>query len=223
MCHAHGVTARVDRQRLGAVMWGVRPLYFVAELAAAAWSTAAYSFTGNTVSDLGAAGCTTIERSGTPVPVCSPAHHLMNGSFIVFGLLMALGAVLLFGRFGRGPLAVVLTALLVLSGASSIATGLTPLDLNPGGHVLAATPLFLAQPVALVVLGLLLRDRRPRTAAGLMVTGVVCAVAAGTFIGVDQAIGITERIALWPVFVALAVVGVQELRSEPALATWSTP
>lgn len=186
-------------------MWQVRPVYFVVEVGVALWSTAPYSFVDNTISDLGAASCTSIQRFGDPVPVCSPGHDLMNGGFVVFGALMALGAMLLFGRFGRGPLAVLLAALLVVSGLSSIATGLTPLDLHPDGHVLAATPLFIAQPIALVVLGLLLREERRRTAALMILTGVVCAVAAAVFISLDHAVGLTERIALWPVFIALAV------------------
>ncbi len=193
-------------------MWVVRPAYFAAEIAVAAWSTARYSFVDNTISDLGAVECTSIRRFGDAVPVCSPAHDLLNASFIVFGALMALGAVLLHGRFGRGWLALTLTALLVVSGVSSIATGLTPLDVHRDGHVLAAGPLFVAQPIALIVLGLLLRSRRPGTGSVLIATGALCAVAAGAFIGIDHAVGVTERIALWPVFVALAVVGAQELR-----------
>lgn len=193
-------------------MWVVRPAYFAAEIAVAAASTARYSFVDNTISDLGAVECTSIQRFGDAVPVCSPAHDLLNGSFIVFGALMALGAVLLHGRFGRGWLALMLTALLVVSGLSSIATGLTPLDVYRDGHVLAAGPLFVAQPIALIVLGLLLRPRRPGTGSVLIATGVLCGVAAGAFIGIDHAVGVTERIALWPVFVALAVVGAQELR-----------
>lgn len=214
VCHAHRVPTLTTVHRAGAVLWLVRPAYYVAELAVGAWSTARYSFVDNTISDLGAAGCTSIQRFGAPVPVCSPAHDLMNGSFIVFGAFMAIGAVLLFGRFGRGPLAIAVSALLVVSGLSSIATGLTPLDLHPGGHVLAATPLFVAQPLALVLLGLLLRDRPGRTGVVLIVTGVVCAVAALAFIQIDHGIGITERIALWPVFIALAVVARGELRAD---------
>lgn len=203
----------MSRHRIGALMWQVRPLYFVVEVAVAVWSTAQYSFVDNTISDLGAAECTSIQRFGAPVPVCSPAHELINGGFVVFGALMALGAILLFGSFGRGPWAVLLAALLVVSGLSSIATGLTPLDLYPDGHVLAATPLFVAQPIALVLLGVLLRQERRRTAVLMIVTGVVCGVAAALFVSVDQAIGITERIALWPVFIALAVAA--RSKSEP--------
>lgn len=218
VCHAQPVPALTRVQRVGAVLWLVRPAYFVAEIAVALWATARYSFVDNTISDLGAAGCTSIQRWGAPVPVCSPAHDLMNGSFIVFGAFMAIGAVLMFGRFGRGPLAVAVSALLVVSGLSSIATGLTPLDLHPDGHVLAATPLFVAQPLALVLLGIALKDRRGRTGVVLIVTGIVCAVAALAFIQIDHGIGITERIALWPVFLALAVVGRGELRADRATA-----
>lgn len=203
---AHCVSSsRVTRHRLGAIMWGLRPVYLVIEVAVAAWSTARYSFVDNTISDLGAAECTSIRRFGDPVPVCSPGHDLMNVAFIVSGALMAVGAVLLYGRFGRGWLPALLAMLLVMSGLSSIATGLTPLDLYPDGHVLAATPLFVAQPIALVLLGWLVRGERRRTGLALMATGVLCGVGAALFIGVDQAIGITERIALWPVFLALVV------------------
>lgn len=191
-------------QRWGAVAWMMRPIYLVVEILVVVWATT-YSFVNDTVSDLGALDCTSA--------LCSPAHDAMNGAFIVFGVLMALGAVLLFGRFGRGPMAVVASALLVVSGLSSVAVGFTPLDRFPDAHVVAATPLFIAQPVALVLLGLLVRDRRPSTGRWVIVTGVVCAIAAALFIVVDGAPGITERIALWPVFVALAVVALPQRKS----------
>lgn len=191
-------------QRCGAVAWMVRPLYLVVEIVVAALATT-YSFARATVSDLGALDCTS--------DLCSPAHDVMNGAFIVFGALMALGAVLLFGSFGRGPMAVAASALLVVSGLSSIAVGLTPVDRFSDAHVLAAAPLFIAQPIALVLLGLLVRDHRPATGRWVIVTGVVCAIAATLFIVVDGAPGVTERIALWPVFVALAVVALPQRTS----------
>lgn len=198
LCHARRVsTDLTPLQRAGVLAWAVRPLYIVVEVAVAA-TAATYSFTGDTVSDLGAVGCTDA--------VCSPNHVVMNAAFVVFGVLLAFGAVAIFGRFGRGPAAVAVTALLVVSGLSSMAVGFTPTDQHPGAHFAVAAPLFVAQPVALVLLGLLVRDRRPFVGRVVLVTGVVCAVAALAFLVLDDGAGITERIALWPVFVVLAVV-----------------
>ncbi len=201
LCHARGMSADLTPlQRWGVLAWAVRPAYIVIEVLVALFSVGGYSFVDDTVSDLG------ISRF-------SDAPAVMNASFIVFGALMAFGAVALFGRFGRGPAGVSASALLVVSGISSIAVGLTPLDQYPDGHVLAATPLFIAQPAALVLLGLAVRHRRPTTGAVVVGAGIVCAVAALVFIAFDDAAGITERIALWPVFVVLAVLGLQERRT----------
>jgi hypothetical membrane protein len=184
-------------QRAGVLAWALRPAYLVVEIGVAVTATT-YSFTGDTVSDLGAVSCTEA--------VCSPGHGVMNGAFVVFGALLAFGAVAIFGRFGRSGSAVAASALLVVSGLSSMAVGFTPLDQHPAAHAAVAAPLFIAQPVALVLLGLLVRHQRPVTGLAVMATGLVCAVAAVAFLVLESGAGITERIALWPVFVALAVV-----------------
>ena len=125
----------------------------------------------------------------------------MNGSFMVFGVLLVAGAVLLTRTLGPW-----VTGLLVVSGLSSVATGLAPLDQDATLHALAATPLFVAQPVALLVLGARLRADQPRLAGALLTTGVVTAAAAAAFVlsGDGPVSGALERLALWPVMVALA-------------------
>ena len=72
-------------------------------------------------------------------------------------------------------------------------------------HALAATPLFVAQPIALLALGHRLREDRPRLAKGLLATGLLTAAAAVGFIvsGDDRAGGALERLALWPVLFGL--------------------
>ena len=131
----------------------MRPAYIATEYVVAAATTGGYSFVADSVSKLGEVGC-------SPA-YCSPRHEVMNGSFMVFGVLMAGGALLL-----ARPLGPWVTGLLVVSGASSFATGLAPLDQDATLHALAATPLFVAQPVALVLLGLRLREQSPRLASG---------------------------------------------------------
>ena len=131
------------------------------------------------------------------MPTRSPRHEVMNGSFIGYGALLAGGAALSVRTMG--PLA---TGLLVVSGLSSIATGLAPLDQDATLHALAATPLFVAQPLALLTLGHRLKHTQPRLAKALGATGLVTAAAAVGFIvsGEDSAVsGALERLALWPV------------------------
>lgn len=185
-----GASARV---RWGTLAFLVRPAYVASEVVVAAAPTGGYSFVGDSVSRLGEVGCS--------AAYCSPLHEVMNGSFIGFGILLAGGAVLL-----ARPLGPWVTGLLVVSGLSSVATGLAPLDQDATLHTLAAAPLFLAQPVALLVLGARLGDERPRLARALLATGAVTAAAAVGFVlsGEGAAAGALERLALWPVLGGLA-------------------
>lgn len=177
----------------GALALLVRPAYIAAEVIVAAATTGGYSFVADSVSRLGEVGCSEA--------YCSPRHELMNGSFVGFGVLLAGGAVLL-----SRPLGPWVTGLLVVSGLSSVATGLAPLDQDVTLHALAATPLFVAQPIALIVLGARLRDDQPRLARALLATGAVTGAAAVGFVvtGDGPASGALERLALWPVLLGLA-------------------
>lgn len=175
--------------RWGARLWLARPVYFLVELVVAT-AYAGYSFLDDTVSELGATSS-------------SPWHAAMNAAFVGFGLLLAVGAVLQRARHG-----VLVAVLLVLAGLGSAAVGLAPLDARPGLHVWAAAPVFVAQPVALVLLG-----RRHHWPA-LVLAGVVSALAGIAFVALDlsRGTGAVERVALWPTFVALALLGRCELR-----------
>ncbi len=125
-------------ERWGTLALLVRPAYVATEVLVAAATTGGYGFARDTVSRLGEVGCS--------AAYCSPRHELMNGSFVVFGVLLAAGATLLHRRLG--PL---VTALLVVSGLSSVATGLAPQDQGATLHLLAATPLFVAPALGTVV------------------------------------------------------------------------
>ncbi|WP_322920544.1 DUF998 domain-containing protein [Nocardioides renjunii] len=182
--------------RLGALLLLLRPTYIATEVVTAAATTGGYSFVSDSVSRLGEVGCT--------AAYCSPRHAVMNGSFMVYGVLLAGGALLLAGRLGPW-----VTGLLVVSGVSSVATGLAPLDQDATLHTLAAAPLFVAQPAALLLLGARLRGTEPRLATGLQAAGVVTAAAAVGFVvaGEGRAAGALERLALWPVLFGLVAVG----------------
>ncbi|KRE94032.1 hypothetical protein ASG76_11535 [Nocardioides sp. Soil774] len=179
--------------QLGAIAFLLRPTYVLTEVVTAAATTGGYSFVSDSVSRLGEVGCSEA--------YCSPRHEVMNGSFMAYGVLLAGGALLL-----ARPLGPWVTGLLVVSGVSSYATGLAPLDQDAALHAIAARPLFVGQPLALLLLGHRLRDERPRLATGLLATGIVTATAAVGFIvsGDDRAAGALERLALWPVLLGLA-------------------
>ena len=121
----------------------------------------------------------------------------MNGSFIGFGALLAGGALLLSRPFG--PWA---TGLLVVSGLSSIATGLAPLDQDATLHALAATPCSSRNRSRSSSWGRRFRVEHPRLGRALIATGAATAAAAAGFVltGEDSAAsGALERLALWPV------------------------
>lgn len=178
--------------QLGALAFLLRPTYIATEVVTAAATTGGYSFVSDSVSKLGEVGCSDA--------YCSPRHEVMNGSFMGYGVLLAGGALLL-----AKPLGPWVSGLLVVSGVSSYATGLVPLDQDTTLHALVATPLFVGQPLALLALGHRLREERPRLAKALLVTGVVTASAAVGFIasGDERAAGALERLALWPVLFGL--------------------
>ncbi len=178
--------------QLGALLFLLRPTYVATEVVTAAATTGGYSFVSDSVSRLGEVGCS--------AAYCSPRHDVMNGSFMAYGLALAAGALLL-----ARPLGPWVTGLLVVSGVSSYATGLAPLDQDATLHAVAATPLFVAQPVALLLLGARVRGQSPRLGAALLATGAVTAAAAVGFVlsGEGRAAGALERAALWPVLFGL--------------------
>lgn len=185
--------------QLGALLFLLRPTYVATEVVTAAATTGGYSFVSDSVSRLGEVGCS--------AAYCSPRHDVMNGSFMAYGLALAAGALLL-----ARPLGPWVTGLLVVSGVSSYATGLAPLDQDATLHAVAATPLFVAQPVALLLLGARVRGQSPRLGAALLATGAVTAAAAVGFVlsGEGRAAGALERAALWPVLLGLGAYAWQQ-------------
>ena len=183
------------------------------------WETP-YDLTRNTISDLGIVRCTTVEEAFGPVEVCSPWHAGMNLSFVVIGSLLALGAVLAAGTVVRASgsrVAGVAMALLFVAGVSSAAVGFVPLDVDGDLHALVATPLFVTQPIALVLLGAIaLRRSRVRLGSVLLGCGLVAAfggIAFVTTLATGDVGGLYERVALWPCNVGVAALGWDVLRT----------
>lgn len=197
------------RRRLavaGAVAWSLQPLYIVVEIVVGLRASADYSFAGSTISDLGNTACRQVRGD----VLCSPWHAGMNISFSWFGLTLTLGALLwgtthLTGWAGRS--AVVLWC---VAGVGSIGVGLFPVNVDPTTHGAVALPIFVAQPLALLLMAVSLRSTRPRLAAATAIITVVAAIGAigfGFLVGRDVAgIGTFERIALWSGYLWVSVV-----------------
>jgi hypothetical membrane protein len=157
------------RQYIGA--WAVLSVlqYFAAEAAVAmAWAgPRPYDLRTGYISDLGALSCGIYAGR----EVCSPLNWLMNASFVVQGLGMLLGAVLLTTGLlrvaaragtpvhpGRRKPWLAATAVRLLTGTAGLGTvvvGLVPEDVGSPWHYWGAVMYFLAGGAALLVLGLL--------------------------------------------------------------------
>jgi hypothetical membrane protein len=183
--------------------WLAQPLYVVIEVGAALATGVGYSLRDDTISQLGTA-CAGGSSSG-----CSSAPWVLNAALVLFGLLQAAGAVTLLRprpASTRHRRARLVALLWVVAGVSSVGVGLLPLDQHPTAHSLVALPVFLCQPLALLLHGHLVEGRWRATGVVLGTASVVGAVAFGVLLGADHGSGAVERLAVWPAKAWLALV-----------------
>lgn len=199
--------------------------YFVAEAAViGAWAgQQPYSRRAGYISDLGAVGCGVFDGRD----VCSPAHVLMNASFVVQGIGMMVGALLLGtallctaarpgARFMLAPAsrgtwaaAVAARALTAAAGAGTVLVGLVPEDAGSVWHAVGAVLYFAAGGLALVLLAWLWLRQTPLSwpilTCGLVSLGAL--IAGGvTGMGVPEP-GTLERLMGYPITIGTAAVG----------------
>lgn len=211
------------RQYVGA--WSVLSVlqYFAAETAViGAWAgPQPYDRRTGYISDLGAVNCGIYDGRD----VCSPLHWLMNASFIVQGLGMLLGALLLSSgllcvaaRAGvrvqpgqRKPwLAAIWVRILIgAAGAGTMVVGLVPEDAGSALHLIGAVMYFLTGAVALLVLGVLWLRQTP---LGWLILGCgvvsLAALATGGLTGMDvPEPGTLERLMGYPITLGVAASG----------------
>ena len=202
------------RGRLGAALWMLCVQFFVAEqVVSRAWAVP-YSFTRNYVSDLGAVGCGVHDG----LAVCSPLHGWMNASFVLQGLLIAGGALLLRRMFATGRGYSVGLGLLVVAGAGVLVVGLAPEDVHSALHVSGAVAHFVCGGAGMVVLGVTMaRDAQRSTAGGWFSVGLGVAVLAATaLLGLPNTaawstlgwqVGVVERVPAYAIPLWLAAMG----------------
>lgn len=197
--------------------WLLQWLYVVAEVAIGLKASANYSFADHTISELGSTTCRVVDS--TPGEICSPWHAGMNVTFVYFGFSLALGAWLLRRSRPPGALATTSLVLWIVSGLSSIAVGLVPVNQHPELHAGVAVWVFAAQPSALILLGLSLRFRHRRCGWATIAVGALSAVGSVGFLALlDSASGsgAFERLALWPGYLWVSVLALAALRRGPS-------
>ena len=193
------------RRRWGALAWLLTLQFFVAETIAELRFDAPYSRVDDVISDLGAG--------------YSPAAALMNASFVLQGVLIAAGAVLLRSSLPRsgGRLA---TVLLSVAGAGVLVVGVVPLDADGRVHAAGAVAYLAGGSVGLLALAHALRPRSELLGSALAVLGVVSTAMSVFFLaGITRYLGEggTERAAayLLPIGLAIAAAGIWRTGRDP--------
>jgi len=189
------------RLRWGALAWLLTLQFFVVEAIVASRYTGAYSRARDTISALGAGA--------------SPAHALMNASFVVQAALILAGAVLL------RPVLLRTAGLIapVLLGAAAIGVllvGVFPTDGNALMHSIGAVAHLVGGGLGLIALAYAVRPRSEALGTTLALLGLVGTAATVFFLtGVTRFLGEggTERVAAYviPVGLAVAAVGLWRL------------
>jgi hypothetical membrane protein len=173
-----------------------------------------YNFATDYISDLGNTGCRLVSRGGHRY-VCSPWHQAMNASFIVFGGLLIIGSVLLWQAWPRRATTHWGLGLLCAGGAGGIVIGMSPENIDYWPHALAGFTQLPFLNVGMVLLGAsVLGPHRHIGLASISAGGVgmVATVLYSSGAYGPLGSGIIERLAVDPIAVWLAIVGVWLLR-----------
>jgi hypothetical membrane protein len=183
------------RLRYGALAWLLSLQFFVVETVAQLRWPGTYSRTDRVISDLGTAA--------------SPAHTLMNASFVLQGLLIVAGAVLLRPAL-RGLGARIAPVLLGVAGLGVLLVGVFPSDGNATLHAAGAVAHFVGGGLGLIALAYSVRPRSEVLGTAIALLGLVSTALTVFFLtGVTETLGDggTERLAAYPIPLGLALAG----------------
>ena len=201
---AHG-SNRGDLTRLGPVLYVAGMQYFAVQLLAALRWPRPYNISRDTISDLGNTACGTWNGRY----VCSPLHDLMNGSFIVLGITMLLGSVLISRRYGNGRMAMTGFTAIGLSGLGVVMVGVFPENSVPALHGLGSALPFTLGNAALIAIAISLAMplllRLYVSLSGVAALLALAAFASSHYLGLGE--GGIERVVAYPQTICLAVIG----------------
>jgi hypothetical membrane protein len=191
---------------VGPIMWILSIQYFLLQILVARAFTQPYSFLNNTISDLGNTHCGIY--SGRYL--CSPLHELMNGSFIVLGLFMTLGSMLIYKEFKESKLALVGFSFMFLAGIGTLFVGIFPENTVSSLHAIGAFLPFFVGNIGLIVLGAVL-EIPFSLKLYTIISGIISLVGLSFFVThnyIGLGIGGMERITAYPQTLWLIVFGI---------------
>jgi len=134
---------------LGAILYVSCLQYYVVQVVVGREWRPHYSWSRNTISDLGNTVC----GRWNGQPLCSPQHDVMNLSFVVLGACMLFGSLLIRQAHFDGRGASIGFGCMEIAGVGVVLVGLFPENSIPTLHGLGATLSFLFGNVSIVVLG----------------------------------------------------------------------
>ena len=133
---------------IGPAIWMLSVQYFVIQIIAGIAFKTTYNLRLNTISDLGNTVCGGF--SGRYA--CSPLHNLMNASFILLGITMASGSLLIYQEFKKDLGTLIGFSLMAIAGLGTLMVGLFPENTISEFHIIGASLTFLIGNVALLIL-----------------------------------------------------------------------
>ena len=184
------------RPWLGAGWWALCFQFFVAEQIARMGWPGHYSMTGNWISDLGAAN--------------SPRHWVMNVSFVLQGVLISVGAILMRRLFPAKLSYRVALLLFLVSGVGVLVVGLVPEDRDAQVHRVAALAHLLAGNLAMILIGvsMLAGAARVRFRGVITLLAGLLGLTALALLGLgEKDVGTFERMAAYPLTLWLTWTG----------------
>lgn len=194
---------------LGLLLWLSTLQFFIVQLVVASvWVNPSYSWSGRTISELGATICGHVDGRY----MCSPMHDLMNISFVLLGLAMTAGSIILYKNLKQGRTGFTLMS---MAGLGAMMVGFVPMDTVYWLHIVGADIAFLMGNIAIIVLGLTLRISRwlkwfSVASGGVAILGLVLFLTHNhLFLG----LGGMERVVAYPIVIWLAVFAIYGIRN----------
>jgi hypothetical membrane protein len=188
---------------LGPLIWFLTLQNFAATTFAAFNFKGGYDWANNSIIDLGNTACGLFNGSY----VCSPAHAIVNLSFIALGLAMAFGALLIYQEFreNRGTLAGFICV--GIAGIGAAIVGFFPENTIAWVHLLGASLPFAVGNAGIMVLGFYLSApkwlRYYSFISGLVALVALAFLISGYHLGIGS--GTIERITADPQIVWLVI------------------
>lgn len=197
------------KHQAGPLFWISSLQYYVVQFVVSTrWPVGgAYSWTDNTISDLGNTQC------GLYIGeyVCSPWHMLMNASFLLLGFTMISGAILLKQRLENTRKSVTGLKCMILAGIGTILVGLFPENSIAVIHIIGAGLPFVFGSLSLLLIGVGMPNINYYIRIFTILSGLTGLVALIFFLAMTYGplgIGGVERLVAYPQSIWMIIFGI---------------